>query len=219
MDVNWSLNIRLAILSDTHQLHREIQVPPADLLIHAGDWTMCSESVAAIADFDDWLSAQPIRSACVLSPGNHESYLSSDPSRRSLTGSATVLINEGLSVSGLNVWACPVTPMLGGGAFSVPRAGDRISIYAQISVNTHVLITHSPPYGILDFDREAGVHRGCPELLEAVRRVQPLLHIFGHVHGARGLHIGSQTTSINAAMLRGDGGIVRVPYVVDVPML
>jgi hypothetical protein len=28
------------LISDTHAMHREIEAPPGDLLIHAGDFTM-----------------------------------------------------------------------------------------------------------------------------------------------------------------------------------
>jgi Icc-related predicted phosphoesterase len=44
-----------------------------------------------------------------------------------------------------------------------------------------VLVTHGPPRGIGDWLGEDG-REGCEELLAAVRRVRPLLHVFGHIH-------------------------------------
>jgi len=35
--------MRLVVISDTHELHRELAVPPGDLLIHAGDFTLHSK--------------------------------------------------------------------------------------------------------------------------------------------------------------------------------
>jgi Calcineurin-like phosphoesterase len=96
--------LRLAILSDTHEQHRDVDLPAVDLLIHAGDWTFFSKRMKAVEDFNDWLAEQPIRHKTVLVPGNHEFYLEADPPRRSLTDNATVLIGERLSVEGLNLW-------------------------------------------------------------------------------------------------------------------
>jgi predicted phosphohydrolase len=85
-------------MSDTHELHRELDVPHGDILIHAGDLTMSSKSAAAILDFNDWLGELPHRSK-ILIPGNHEFFLEADPSRRRLISNATVLINEGVEVA------------------------------------------------------------------------------------------------------------------------
>jgi len=35
--------LRLVLLSDTHQLHRQIDVPDGDMLIHSGDFTEVRE--------------------------------------------------------------------------------------------------------------------------------------------------------------------------------
>ena len=48
------------------------------------------------------------------------------------------------------------------------------------------MITHGPPEGILD-KTTAGANAGDPNLLEAVKRVKPLVHVFGHVHEAAGV--------------------------------
>ena len=118
--------MRLAILGDTHEQHRDVDLPEVDLLIHAGDWTFFSKRMKAVEDFNDWLAEQPIRHGTALVPGNHEFYLEADPSRRSLTENATVLIGERFSVEDLNLWGSPVTPLYGG-AFGIsdPRGRAR----------------------------------------------------------------------------------------------
>lgn len=82
-------SLRLVLLSDTHQLHREVVVPDGDILIHAGDFTLFSESMEAVADFNDWLGDLPHRFKAIV-PGNHEFFLESDPSERSLLSNAIV---------------------------------------------------------------------------------------------------------------------------------
>ena len=66
--------LRIVLLSDTHQLHREVDVPDGDIFIHAGDFTMFSESMQAVVDFNDWLGGLSHRYKIVV-PGNHEYFL------------------------------------------------------------------------------------------------------------------------------------------------
>jgi Icc-related predicted phosphoesterase len=207
-----SRSLRLVLISDTHELHRELSVPDSDILIHAGDFTMFSRSMSAVADFNAWLGELPC-SWKVLVPGNHESFLEADPSKRSMLSNATVLINEGIEIEGLRIWGSPVTP-LSGGAFGLSSAEDRRRLYAQIG-KTDVLVTHGPAFGILDSPPAAEFHSGCPELLGAVKRVRPKLHIFGHVHGAYGIFQTDHTTFANAALLGVDGGLDRSPIVLQ----
>jgi Icc-related predicted phosphoesterase len=203
--------LRLVLLSDTHQLHREIDVPDGDLLIHAGDLTMFSRSMTAVADFNIWLGELPHRHKVVV-PGNHEFFLEADLTKRSLLSNAIILINEGIEIEGLRIWGSPVTPS-NGGAFGLSSSEDRRRTFAQIPTNTDVLITHGPPFGILDAPPAAGFHNGCQELADAVVRVRPKLHVFGHVHGAHGILQVGGTTYVNAAVLSTDGGPDRSPIV------
>ena len=113
----------LVLLSDTHGLHREVQLPPGDLLLFCGDFTFFSRSIEEIADFNRWPGEQPHRYK-VLTPGNHEDFLEQDPSRRALLSNTTVLIHEGVEIDGLKLWASPVTP-LWSGAFGISSALDR----------------------------------------------------------------------------------------------
>jgi predicted phosphohydrolase len=190
-------NLRLVLLSDTHQLHREVDVPDGDIFIHAGDFTMFSESMQAVVDFNDWLGGLPHRYKIVV-PGNHESFLEADPSDRFMLDQAIVLINEGTEVEGLRIWGSPVTPLYGG-AFGLSSAKDRKRLYARIPWDIDVLITHGPPFGILDTAPISGLHEGCHELLDAVLRVQPKLHVFGHIHTAYGIFRTEHTTFVNAS--------------------
>lgn len=211
--------MRILALSDTHELHRELdRLPESDILIHAGDWTFFSKKLSAIEDFDGWLSEQPVRKRCILSPGNHEFYLEADASRRSLTPSGTVLMEEALSVEGLNIWCSPVTPLYGG-AFGISDPAKRAAHYERIPANTHILVTHGPPYGILDAKAGTTERFGCPELLNAVQRIKPLVHIFGHVHIGYGILQTADTTFINAAVLGPDGDTKNKPILINLPRL
>jgi Icc-related predicted phosphoesterase len=208
-------HLTILCISDTHELHRELDVPNGDILIHAGDCTMFSKSASAILDFNEWLGELPHRRK-ILVPGNHEFFLEADPSRRRLISNATVLINEGVEIAGLKIWGSPVTPLYGG-AFGLSSPVDRASLYAKIPGDVDILVTHGPPYGILDRSPGALHHAGCPQLLEAVTRLKPQVHIFGHVHGAHGTVSTADTLYVNAALLGPDGDLDASPIVLRLP--
>jgi Icc-related predicted phosphoesterase len=90
---------------------------------------------------------------------------------------------------------------------------DRRRLYARIPKDTDVLVTHGPPYGILDLALGSHLHQGCRELLDAVTRISPKLHVFGHIHGAYGMFRSEHTTFVNASLLGVDGGLDEFPRV------
>jgi Icc-related predicted phosphoesterase len=205
--------ITLCCLSDTHELHRELEMHQASLYLFAGDFSMFSRNMSAIRDFNRWLGE--LGAPVVLTAGNHESFLAEEPKKRSLLSNATVLINESTSILGLKIWGSPVTPLYGG-AFGLSNPADRRRLYATIPDDTDIFITHGPPFGILDVAPGSGYHAGDPELLEAVQRVQPMLHVFGHIHGAYGTEEIDDTLFVNAGLLGQGGGIEQKPVVLRI---
>jgi Icc-related predicted phosphoesterase len=174
--------VRIVCISDTHELHRELDIPAGDILIHAGDFTFMSKRPSKVADFDRWLGElrHPIK---IVIRGNHDSLVEAGVVTRLLN--ATLLINRGMEGHGLKIWGSPLTSLYGG-AFGRSDPEERRRIYAEIPSNTDVLVTHGPPYGILDCEHGSAKHQGCKLLLETVQRLKPRLHVFGHVHGGYG---------------------------------
>lgn len=207
--------VTIACVRDTHELHAELDVPDADILVHAGDYTMFSRSAAAILDFNDWLGDLPHRHRVVI-PGNHEFYLANDPSRRSLITNATTLINESVTIMGLRIWGSLVTPLTGA-AFGLCSPNDRARLYATIPDAVDIIVSHGPPFGILDRPLGARDHAGCRELLRALHRLTPKMVICGHIHGAQGLLEKDGTLFVNAAMMGRDGNLTGVPIVLRLP--
>lgn len=210
-------SITIICIADTHELHRELEMPSGDILIHAGDFTMFSKSAAAIEDFNEWLGGLSYRHVIVI-PGNHEFFLEADASRRRMLSNATVLINEGVEILGLKIWGSPVTSLYGG-AFGRGSEGDRAKLYAQIPDDVDVLVTHGPPYGILDRTNQSAQPAGCRELLKRVGQIKPRLHVFGHIHGAYGMQSADTTLFVNAALLGPDGDLHKSPTVLRIPRI
>ena len=84
----------------------------------------------------------------------------------------------------------------------------------MIPANTDILITHGPPYGILDKNR-VGFSAVCQSLKRAVKRIQPKLHVFGHIHEAGGMVEMEGTTFVNACVFHG----VAMDFIGYVPEL
>jgi Icc-related predicted phosphoesterase len=88
-----------------------------------------------------------------------------------------------------NVWASPYTPEFNGYAFAYGKDDDR---FRNIPEDTAILITHGPPSlpDVVDYGLDAsarGENCGCKMLGDAVKRVKPRLHCFGHMHEGRGV--------------------------------
>lgn len=75
--------------------------------------------------------------------------------------------------------------------------------------DTDVLVTHTPPYGILDKDEN--IQYGSEELLQRVRTVRPRAHLFGHIHRAYGTVNNGVTVFSNAAIMDSHYDSLRRP--------
>jgi Icc-related predicted phosphoesterase len=147
-------------------------------------------------DFNDWLGELPHRYKIIV-PGNHDAFLEASRNRAIITN-ATVLVNSGVEIERLKIWGSPVN--LDGVAFRMSDPADRKHHWARIPKGIDILITHGPPLGILDVEYGTQVHAGDPELLKAVIRVKPRLHMFGHIHGGYGTTTTEHTKFVNAAL-------------------
>jgi len=206
--------VRVVCISDTHELHRDFALPDGDLLIHAGDFTFWNH-VSKIQDFNNWLGELPHRHKVVI-PGNHDRAFSQDPRFREMITNGVLLINEGVRVCGLNIWGSPVT--CDDAAYGYTTREERAKLYASIPADTHILVTHGPPYGILDREPGSPKREGCTELRLAVMRLQPRLHVFGHVHAGYGTCATEKTLFMNAALLGWTGDIENRPIVMDITL-
>lgn len=107
--------------------------------------------------------------------------------------SGVVFLDEGThrftldNGASLSVFASPYTPSANASwAFQYTPAQEHTW---AIEKNTDVVITHSPPHGILDYTSR--IRAGSPSLFAAVARAQPRLHCFGHIHSAWGARVAS----------------------------
>jgi Icc-related predicted phosphoesterase len=188
--------LRLVIVSDTHLRHPEL--PPGDVLIHAGDLTHAGrrdELKRAVA----WLKAQPHPHKLAIA-GNHDFGLERDPElERLFEPEIHYLCDEERVLGGLRFWGSPWTPRFHDWAFNLDRGRALRAMWERIPADLDVLVTHGPPFGVLDRVR-GGERVGCEELRRAVEARRPRLHVFGHIHEAYGAERLGPTEFVNASI-------------------
>jgi 3',5'-cyclic AMP phosphodiesterase CpdA len=103
----------------------------------------------------------------------------------------------------VNVYGLPCSPLsFGPSAFMRDR---NLDVWSDTPSNTDIMISHSPPRGILD--RLAnGKNQGCQSLKRAIEKIKPKLVVCGHVHEARGVERiawngEEETVVVNAAVM------------------
>lgn len=175
--------MRIVCLSDTHGRHGEIDVPDGDLLVVTGDLTKrgTREQLEAV---DRWLGTLRHRHKVVIA-GNHDFVLEERPEAARWITNAVYLQDEGTTIEGLRVYGSPWQPRFFDWAFNLDRGAPLRAVWDRIPAGIDVLLTHGPPRGILD-RTVRGEEVGCDDLREAVFRVRPRLHVFGHIHEAYG---------------------------------
>jgi predicted phosphohydrolase len=199
VSVGKSVLVRAA--ADLHGALPEIE--RCDLVLIAGDIVpvQLQTDLAGSRDwlrgpFREWLEAMPAGEVISIA-GNHDLWaLEVGAGRhRCLFEIPWVYLRDAshLTDSGLSVYGTPWHPQFGPWAFGA--SDDRLeAIFGDIPGSTDVLITHTPPFGILDqapgYNRLGEIvgypHRGARALNTAIERVRPQLTVFGHIHEAGG---------------------------------
>lgn len=192
--------MRIVFISDTHGQHDRITVPEGDMLIHAGDISSHGR-VEEVCSFLEWFAGQP-HPHKVFVGGNHDFCLEErgEAFREAVPEGCTYLLNNAAEVGGIKLWGSPVTPWFMDWAFNVDRGEPIRGVWSRIPDDTELLITHGPPYSILD-RTFFGEPVGCEELLPAVKKIRPRVHVFGHIHEAYGQCEIDGTLFINCSVL------------------
>lgn len=228
--------VKVCCISDTHTYHADLALGEGDLLIHSGDFTMRGTR-EEIDQFSDWLGAQQYAHKIVVA-GNHELTLDShrfetrlrkfankpaqleslrrscDPAlfRQRIEGAGAVYLeHSSTTCMGYEVFGTPYVPPCGDWAFCKAQT-ERERLFAAIPSSADILVTHTPPHGVLDAC--AMKRTGCAALLSRVRECRPLLHCFGHIHAGYGVLRSEGTTFVNAAVCDEDYAATQQPIFV-----
>jgi Icc-related predicted phosphoesterase len=238
--------MKICCISDTHNFHKDITFTKnkgIDTIVHCGDFTD-KGTFKEIKAFLDWYVSVPVKYR-ILIAGNHD--ITMDVARYNSNtmefhptnemqenanlvttyikqyedqGKLIYLQNSQISIDGITFYGSPhsLEPTAG-----VPPWGFQYNevisnlVWSAIPSNIDVLLTHTPPYGILD--KSPYGHRGSKSLLDHVKnRIQPALHVFGHVHGSHGYERDKDTETIfvNAVVVNGKKKVVYEPIIIEI---
>lgn len=198
--------MRILHISDTHGKHHLLKnLPKADVIIHSGD-TSFSDTENEVLEFMNWFCDLDYPHKIFVA-GNHDDCLYGEQIE-SLPDNCHYLCYSGVEIEGVTFWGVPLF---------IPdqkQEGRVEQLLKQIPLNTGVLISHSPPYGILDF--ENNINHGCLDLLQAILKVKPLYHLFGHIHNAYGIEKSNDTIFINTSLLNRKDEFVNKPMLLEI---
>lgn len=204
--------MKFVAISDTHCRHLNLNLPKGDVLLHAGDISLKGEK-NEIIDFLKWFASLDYRYKIFVA-GNHDFFFDKQPGnviQNIIPQNVIYLKDSGITIEGISIWGSPVTPWFFDWAFNRFRGITIDRHWQMIPSNTDILITHGPPFGILDTVVN-GSHVGCKDLLKRVVELKPKVHLCGHIHEGYGKIKKGGIQFINASVLNESYELVNPPH-------
>jgi Icc-related predicted phosphoesterase len=196
------------------------ELPAGDILVICGD-ILNKGTRTELIDMNQWLLrvSKNFQSTLFVA-GNHDVALSKSANVCFLTGA--ILLNDKLiEIDGVKFYGHPWVPYISDRwAFQNVhpiQAKERASL---IPDGVDVLLTHGPPYLILDQSNTpwGGLSRpfGCEVLRsEVLERIRPRVHCFGHIHSAHGTWTQDGIVFYNVCLVDEEYKHVYEPTVFD----
>jgi len=227
-------HVRVVCVSDTHNQESKLEIPDADILIHAGDFTMKGEE-DAVENFANWLDGLKNVKHKIVIAGNHDvtfdsvfwnkkwrgfsrSFFDPTNSINKLASKCTYLLDSETTVEGIRIYGSPWQPEFCDWAFNV--VGDAIkSKWDLIPTGIDILVTHGPPKNHGGVCLPSQFDAGCPHLLQAITRTKPKIHVAGHIHEGYGYDEENGVHFINASNVNLQYQTTNNPIVFDITRL
>lgn len=191
--------IKVAHISDTHLVPFKdaiSEIGEVDVLIHSGDATFTGRYEELVPFFNELKEIASFVKHVIFVPGNHDKSFESKPHKVrkwveevGLPDNVHLLVERGIEIEGYKFYGHPHTPAFFDWAFNYERNSTIAKgIYNRIPEDTDVVITHGPPYGVLDLTYPRYEMVGCEVFLESLGRLKDLkLSCFGHIHESYGV--------------------------------
>jgi Icc-related predicted phosphoesterase len=194
--------MKIAMLSDTHNSYGTLVVPECDILISAGDYSFRGTKNEVI-NFHKWFAKQPAKHLISVQ-GNHEievekNFEQSKDMINRLDTRIHFIAEQTLRIEGFKIHCSAVTPAYNNWAWNRERGNEIKKHWDLIPDDIDILVTHGPPFGILDKVERRMV--GCVDLLKRIYELRKLrLHVFGHIHYSSGEETINRIRFVNASI-------------------
>ena len=185
--------MRIVGISDVHNRWQNLIIPECDVLVSAGDYSFHGEP-AVVKAYHEWLHEQPAK-RIISGQGNHEEWVETHFEEAKEIAKLACprvdfLAEGGLTIDDVNFWYSAITPYFHNWAWNRHPGPEIDEHWKKIPEGTNILITHGPPYGILDvvpyWDGTPKERVGCWNLKARIKQIKPDIHIFGHIHHSHG---------------------------------
>jgi Icc-related predicted phosphoesterase len=194
--------MKLTFFSDTHKKHDKLQFAGGDVLVFCGDLTSRGK-LTDVESFAQFVAKLDYKNKIVIA-GNHDFCFENQDSvnaEKIFDNHGLIYLNDsGIEIDGIKFWGSPIQPWFHDWAFNKKRGEEIKKHWDLIPKDTDVLITHGPPFGILDLCYH-GDRVGCSDLLNVVQKIKPRVHAFGHIHECYGVIEQDGTKFVNACNL------------------
>jgi Icc-related predicted phosphoesterase len=216
--------VKICCISDTHL--NQLEIPECDLLIHAGDFSFVGKMVDVI-EVNQWfgkLKEKGTVKEIIAIAGNHDWICEKNPSWVKETFTNCIYLDEEpCEVFGFKVFGSAWSPFFNNWAFNAQRGNEIARHWKKIPDDTQILVTHGPPYGILDVNTEevyslplGPEHLGCEELRKRIDQLKDLkLNVFGHIHSSSGVEEHNGVKFVNASVLNESYEVIFKPIVIE----
>jgi len=197
--------MKICCIADTHQLHHLLDIPECDVLVCAGDYDLSVEWDMDRLNY--WFGTLKDKvGKIVFIAGNHDFALQKSNSIliEHVFTNAIYLEDSSVTIDGVKFYGTPWCPMFHSWAFM--ETHDFLKENREkIPEDTDVLISHCPPFGIMDHVKRAngdsGQSQGCASLRNRIKLIKPKLSVFGHIHEGRGQYTDYTTDYVNASIM------------------
>jgi Icc-related predicted phosphoesterase len=209
--------MRIVCISDTHNKHKEIDLPEGDILIHAGDFTNRG-TFEEVVTFSNWLAEIKDRYKKIfVIAGNHDFFMERQPAlgKNILKDHCEYLFDSEYIYEGIKFYGAPWQPTYFNWAFNVNRGTALAAKWVLIPEDVHVLITHTPVWEILDKNKN-GDSCGCKDLLDRLDYLDRLkLHVGAHIHESHGILQQNNKIFVNASICTINHEPINTPIIVE----
>lgn len=214
---------KILAISDTHNKHKQCEklFPEGDfdMVIHTGDLTMSGYS-QEIKEFFEWFSKLHRFKYKLVIAGNHDFLFEEKPeiAKDLIPDNVIYLEDSGIEIEGIKFWGSPITPWFHAWAFNRNRGEEIKKHWDLIPNDINVLLTHGPAYLACDYVQHVAQYVGCEDLAYKLNEIEPIAHIFGHIHEGYGKKYNHGTIFYNASQLDGNyfaknpGHIIEIEF-------
>jgi Icc-related predicted phosphoesterase len=206
-------DLKVVHVSDSHTYPFGDLIPECDVLLHSGDGTF-SGSLTQIRDvFEELKRVAKVAKHVIYVPGNHDRGFEDKPSsvmklreEMEVPENVHIITNGDVEIEGYTFFGISYTPEFCNWALNLERNGEKTKHYWDVaSKHADVIISHGPPYGIMDYVPHDRVNVGCNIFKKTLPEFTQLkLCCFGHIHEGYACEKKGNVIFANGSLVNGN---------------